>query len=539
KPNPGSIMSYCGGPNGAAGLGYQMRMTFLPQNIALMRQSAESAACITAPPEPSVVLVSPRGSQSFSVRSPLTIEYLSTRVAAVSFDVSYDEGRSWRQIIGDADPLRGSMQWTPPDTCSNSVMMRVRSTEDSSVSDVTTLPFALYREAPSGLLASYDFAGDYVNSVCGGFDNAIAVNGEVKFVADRFGLKDSAIAVNGAGYLVAPKADLRSPALSVSLWCRPDSLAGKNTIIGTNYAPATNVFEIYHWGILGCSYYLKTGLWQFWGGGLAPGQWAHVVFSYDGSTARTWINNRLVKTESKPGTLIPFITSLYIGSRKGSEPFYGVIDDIKVFDRAVEATDVEKLYTEKRAADAVQLIAPGDGAEMTDRRVTFRWTASANATRYRLNVARDAAFTQSLIDTIVSGETCTLRVTGNDVEVHWRVQALNTFGASGTTASRSLRMAATRVADESAAADDANSCMRVRTTAAEIIVDLSACTGHNAGVDMRDEADAFLADVTGRAVWCQSRLNGQDPVIRIPAQDLARGVYMLRAGPHSAMVRVR
>ncbi|MFM8437381.1 MAG: M12 family metallo-peptidase, partial [Candidatus Kapaibacterium sp.] len=215
KPNPGSIMSYCGGPNGAAGLGYQMRMTFLPQNIALMRQSAESAACITAPPEPSVVLVSPRGSQSFSVRSPLTIEYLSTRVAAVSFDVSYDEGRSWRQIIGDADPLRGSMQWTPPDTCSNSVMMRVRSTEDSSVSDVTTLPFALYREAPSGLLASYDFAGDYVNSVCGGFDNAIAVNGEVKFVADRFGLKDSAIAVNGAGYLVAPKADLRSPALSV------------------------------------------------------------------------------------------------------------------------------------------------------------------------------------------------------------------------------------------------------------------------------------------------------------------------------------
>lgn len=543
KPNPGSIMSYCGGPNGAAGLGYQMRMTFLPQNIALMRQSAESASCITAPPKPSVVLVSPRGSQAFKGGSPMTIEFLSTRVTAVGIDISLDGGRTWTTVLGDVDAARGSVQWTPPDTCSNSVMMRLRSTEDSTVSDVTTLPFAIYAEAPSGLLASYEFAGDYVNSVCGGFDNAMPVNGEVRFVADRFGLKDSAIAVNGAGYLVAPSADLTASALAVSLWCKPDSLTGKNTMIGTNYGPGTNVFEIYNWGVLGCSYYLNTGLWQFWSGGLSAKQWSHIVFSYDGTTARTWINNRLIKTETKSARLVPFLTSLYIGSRKGSEPFYGALDDIKVFRRALDAADVERLFTEKRAPDGVQLVLPADNAEMDDRRMLFRWTPVSNAARYRLQVARDVAFTSFVVDTIVAADSCSARIAGTDAVVYWRVQAMNTFGTSGMSAMRTVRLKASTVDEQSVAMSAENSCMTVTSTDGELVIDLSRC--HDGSV--QGEADVVLADITGREVYrgiahgscTEVRGNVDASLLRIPLPGIVRGMYLLRVGSHGASVRIR
>lgn len=64
KPNPGSIMSYCGGTNLSNGLGYQLRMTLLPQVAAVMRATAEAAECLTAPPPTTLVLLNPHGEES-------------------------------------------------------------------------------------------------------------------------------------------------------------------------------------------------------------------------------------------------------------------------------------------------------------------------------------------------------------------------------------------------------------------------------------------------------------------------------------------
>lgn len=46
RVNPGSIMSYCGGRNYSAGLGYTVEMTFLPIVSAVIRQTAEKAECL-------------------------------------------------------------------------------------------------------------------------------------------------------------------------------------------------------------------------------------------------------------------------------------------------------------------------------------------------------------------------------------------------------------------------------------------------------------------------------------------------------------
>lgn len=533
KPNPGSIMSYCGGPNAAVGKGYQMRMTFLPQNIAIMRQSAESASCINPPPKPSIVLIAPTGSQAYPAKDPLRFEFLTTRVEWVKLDYSLDGGRSWVDSGIGYPTASGSALWMPPDTCTNSMMIRLRSIDDSTVADSTLLPFSVYQTAPKDLMASYEFAGDYTNSVCGGFDDARSMGVTVSFVPDRFGLKDSAVAFNGKGFLVAPSADLRSPELSVSLWCKPDSLAGKNTILGTNYGPGTNVFEIYNWGILGCSYYLNSGLWQFWSGGLQANQWSHIVFSYDGKTAKTWINNRLIKSDSKQGMLVPFVTSLYFGSRKGSEPFYGALDDIKIYRRALDSSSVAALFTEKRAADKVQLVSPANNEEHSEREVVFRWTTSVNATRYRLQVSRDAAFSaaDAVIDTVVFADSCKVRLNNSDTEVYWRVQAQNAFGLSDVSSPRVVRFSATWVP----ASENEGPCVNVATTSEELLIDFSRCPDDKP----QGTTDVVLTDLLGRVVVRSTCCTDGTAVMRVSLHGITRGVYVLQAGEFCLPVHVR
>ncbi len=361
RPNPGSIMSYCGGPNSAAGRGYQMRLRFLDPVIARMRAALVSNPCIKQSEIPHLSLSSPQGSQLYAAHEPLTIRWMSQQVNFIDIEYSNDAGVTWTTVARDVSVQTGEYMWTPPDSCTNAAMIRIRSVVDSTIEDHTILPFHISRSAPTdGLVAQYSFAQNFRNSVCGGFDDARLAQGEVAFGPDRFNRPNSAVQFDGKGYLYVPWADLSSSQLSVSLWCKADSLNGKCTMVGTNYAPATNVFEIYNWGVLGCSYYLNTGLWQFWSGSLSLKKWSHVVFSYDGNTAKTWLNNTLVKSEQHNGTLIPFITTLYIGSRRGQENFYGALDDIRIYNRSISAAEVAALYerhddnTEVAALDAEQ-----------------------------------------------------------------------------------------------------------------------------------------------------------------------------------------
>ena len=75
--NPGSFMSYCGVTNNANGLGWQSRQTFLPPVANYIRQTAEGAKCLTAPPNPKVALLNPIGSQTFKPNDTISVQWIS------------------------------------------------------------------------------------------------------------------------------------------------------------------------------------------------------------------------------------------------------------------------------------------------------------------------------------------------------------------------------------------------------------------------------------------------------------------------------
>jgi hypothetical protein len=435
KPNPGSIMSYCGGTNSSAGLGYQVNMTFLPQNQFLMRSTAEAATCVTEPVSPKVVILSPNGNESFEAKTPIEIKFNSARIDNLNLNYSIDNGKSWKIIAENIKATDGKFSWIAPDICTNNCKIIISSTSDSKVADTTILPISIYQNKPTDLMGKYYFDSEIINEICGGLADPLLNYTGITKTTDRFGLKDSALAFDGTGYLMIPAADLTKSSLSVSLWVNASDLSDKKFFIGTNYGPALNVFEIYYWGLIGCTYYLNSGFWQVWGSGANINTWYHIVFSYDGNTADVYINGSLVKSEKKSAKLIPFKTPIYIGSRKGSEPFKGKIDDIRIYTKALTALEVQEIYTDKRAPQSPTLLLPKDNYSSNYWKIDFSWKYEDNPYSYNLQIAKDNSFSKSsmIFDSTLTDTSYNYVEHLNVGDYYWRIKAINAFGASQWT----------------------------------------------------------------------------------------------------------
>ena len=80
---------------------------------------------------------------------------------------------------------------------------------------------------------------------------------------------------------------------------------------------------------------------------ISTGTWYHVACTWDGSTMRIYINGAESVNGSQSGLVPAANTSpLYIGQFGGNtDRFDGLIDDVRVYNRALSAQEVADLYT--------------------------------------------------------------------------------------------------------------------------------------------------------------------------------------------------
>jgi len=136
-------------------------------------------------------------------------------------------------------------------------------------------------------------------------------------------------------------------AMTLSLWFKtPD----KNSYqyIADNRSPGTWWFiKNYSGGACGADpenicfngrVWAKSSDWRV-------NKWTHIVVTDDTSTAKMYINGKLIDTG--PGRTTIISTNLRFGTRLSNEGYFqGLMDDIRVYDQALSSAQIKKLYVE-------------------------------------------------------------------------------------------------------------------------------------------------------------------------------------------------
>jgi hypothetical protein len=152
---------------------------------------------------------------------------------------------------------------------------------------------------------------------------------------------------------------LPSNVFSISTWVKPVSVSGVRMLVA-QYGSTTFDRGWYLAVISGAVRFLVSpngGLIPWGQGGtVSTGSWQHIVSVSTGSAFKIYIDGNPVTTSltgTYPSTIFNSSVDFQIGARHGTDsPYSGLQDDARVFDQALDATDVADLYAAGRGGDA-------------------------------------------------------------------------------------------------------------------------------------------------------------------------------------------
>jgi prepilin-type N-terminal cleavage/methylation domain-containing protein len=166
----------------------------------------------------------------------------------------------------------------------------------------------------------------------------------------------SCLNFNGSNYVNVSSLNNSSyKPITYEVWVKPNSTASGQAIFGrdTSGNTTTGIIGIYNYDA-GTS---ATNEFAYYTGGyifgsnyeIVTGQWTHIVFTWDANNVATWYVNG-VQTRSASFTATSNANiGFQIGGRSSLDSFYnGLIDEVRVYNRALSATDVSDVYNSAR-----------------------------------------------------------------------------------------------------------------------------------------------------------------------------------------------
>jgi trimeric autotransporter adhesin len=213
------------------------------------------------------------------------------------------------------------------------------------------------RSMDAGLVAYYPFNGNAFDE-SGNRNNGVVH--DVGLTTDRFGNVNSAYHFNGTSSYIEAKVS-NMPAVdgaqTISWWYMvektpvySDSLGADDMISLVDTVAGVGVQTGYR-----APGYHTLGLdaW-YWGGRTvldspppAVKKWHHCVYTYDGHLHRFYVDGKqTTQSTAKPQTGIPHI--LMFGNYPSGDQFLrGSLDDVRIYDRVLTETEIEKLFKAK------------------------------------------------------------------------------------------------------------------------------------------------------------------------------------------------
>jgi TM2 domain-containing membrane protein YozV len=256
---------------------------------------------------------------------------------------------SWTNDRGGSGTATGTTAWSVVNVAllagDNVLTVTARDAAGNVATDILTIT---YQPAPppSGLVAAWGFnegTGTTVADVSGN-NNTGTITGATWSTQGRFG---GALTFNGTSNVVvvnsAPSLNLTA-AMTVSAWVYPTaSQSGWRTIV-QRQVDAYFLHASNSAGALrpaGGGTFNGTNTYVGGPSAIAVNTWTHLAVTYDGATIRLFVNGTQVATTPQTGSIETNTNPLRIGGNTYGEYFQGRIDDVRIYSRALTATDIQ------------------------------------------------------------------------------------------------------------------------------------------------------------------------------------------------------
>jgi hypothetical protein len=233
---------------------------------------------------------------------------------------------------------------------STSYSYRVRAVDASGnlsgYSTVVSVTTGAGTPPPAGLVAGYSFdtgSGSSLSDLSGN-GNTGTISG-ASWVAGKYG---GALSFNGSTSRVSvpssPSLNLTT-AMTLAAWIQPTvNQSGWRTILqketdayALNASNSTGPLRPSGGGTFG-------GAFQWVSGPTANpvNVWTHVALTYDGTTLRLYVNGTQVASTAATGVIETTTSPLWIGGNNPyGEYFQGLIDEARVYNRALTPTEIQ------------------------------------------------------------------------------------------------------------------------------------------------------------------------------------------------------
>ena len=220
----------------------------------------------------------------------------------------------------------------------------------------------------NGLVAHYTFDGD-ANDQSGNNHNGTVTNATL--AVDRHGESNKAYSFDGNNsYIEVPWSGSVKVQddITMSAWVNIKDKSDDGNFNGSYgrviYAP-NEYYEMYlNWnggdGINNREIYARSGGHGYsLGQSITEGQWKNIVYTYTSDTLRIYVDGVLSRKEFRSWSWnydLPNSGSLFLGARgPNNDVFLGSLDDIRIYNRALSATEISTLYS-------IENIPPVNGA---------------------------------------------------------------------------------------------------------------------------------------------------------------------------------
>jgi len=304
--------------------------------------SNEGSAVVTADvTAPAVAFTAPSAGATVSGAVTLTATASDdVRVASVQF-------------LADGSPVAGALAaapystaWSSAAVANGSHTLTARATDSSGNVSTATVTVTVANSGPGGLVAAYGFnsgSGSTVTDASGNGNSGTLTGGSWS-TSGKYG---NALSFDGtSSWVTVPSSAALNltTRMTVEAWVKPASSSGWRTVL-MKERPGGMSYGLYGFddsarppAVYG---HVSSDTAASGTAALPLGSWSHLAGTYDGSTLRIYVNGTLVGSKALTGSLATSSSALRIGGNSvWGEYFNGLIDEVRVYNRALSAGEI-------------------------------------------------------------------------------------------------------------------------------------------------------------------------------------------------------